>query len=100
MRAYGLTDCIECGCCDLVCPSHIPLTFDFRMAKARIRELADEKARAERARRRFEARSERLDREQQTRDEELERQKAAARTAGPEAIAEIMKRKQQENNED
>lgn len=100
MRAYGLTDCIECGCCDLVCPSHIPLTFDFRMAKARIRELADEKARAERARRRFEARSERLDREQEARDEELERQKDAARRTGPEAIAEIMKRKRQKDDED
>ncbi len=100
MRAYGLTDCIECGCCDLVCPSHIPLTFDFRMAKAHIRELADEKARAARARRRFEARSERLDREQQARDDELERQKDAARTTGAEAIAEIMKRKQQKDDED
>lgn len=100
MRAFGLTDCIECGCCDLVCPSHIPLTFDFRMAKARIRELADEKARAERARRRFEARSVRLDREQQARNEELERQKAAARKSGPEAIAEIMKRKRQKDDED
>ena len=100
MRAYGLTDCIECGCCDLVCPSHIPLTFDFRMAKARIRELADEKARAERARRRFEARSVRLDREQQARNEELERQKDAARKSGPDAIAEIMRRKQQQDDED
>lgn len=100
MRNYGLTDCIECGCCDLVCPSHIPLTFDFRMAKARIRELADEKARAERARQRFEARTERLDREQQERDDELERQKDAARKTGPEAIAEIMKRKQQKNDRD
>jgi len=100
IRAYGLTDCIECGCCDLVCPSHIPLTFDFRMAKARIRELADEKARAERARRRFEARSVRLDREQQARDEELEQQKDTARRTGPEAIAEIMKRKRQKDDED
>jgi electron transport complex protein RnfC len=100
MRDYGLTDCIECGCCDLVCPSHIPLTFDFRMAKARIRELADEKARAERARRRFEARSERLDKEQQARDTELARQKEAARKTGPDAIAEIMKRKQKKDSKD
>ena len=100
MRAYGLTDCIECGCCDLVCPSHIPLTFDFRMAKARILELADEKSRAERARRRFEARTERLDREKQERDNELERQKDAARKTGPEAIAEIMKRNQQKDDGD
>ena len=99
LREFGLTDCIECGCCDLVCPSHIPLTADFRIAKGRIRELADEKARAERARRRFEARNERLEREQRDREEELARQKDAAKAAGPAAIAEILKRKRR-NDED
>ncbi len=29
----GLSDCIECGCCDVVCASHIPLTDNFRDAK-------------------------------------------------------------------
>ena len=100
IRSYGLTDCIECGCCDLVCPSHIPLTFDFRMAKARYREMADEKARAERARLRFEARNERLEKQQKARDDELSRQKEAAQQAGPEAIAAILKRKQQAKDED
>jgi len=98
LREHGLTDCIECGCCDLVCPSHIPLTYDFRMAKARIRELEDEKARAERARRRFEARGDRLQREQREREAELARQKDRARQAGPDAIAEIMKRKQRDGD--
>ncbi len=93
LRYYGLTDCIECGCCDLVCPSHIPLTADFRKAKARIQELADEKARAERARQRFEARAGRLERDQHDRDDELARQKEEARKAGPEAIADILKRR-------
>ena len=99
LREYGLIDCIECGCCDLVCPSHLPLTYDFRMAKARIRELADEKARAERARRRFEARNERRQREQSEREAELARQKAEARQAGPDAIAEILKRKRREDGD-
>ncbi len=98
LRSYGLTDCIECGCCDLVCPSHIPLTADFRKAKARFRELADEKARAERARKRFEARSERLAREQQEREAQLAAQKQAARKAGPAAIAEIMRRKKKDRD--
>jgi len=93
MRDFGLMDCIECGCCDLVCPSRIPLTADFRVAKGRIRELADEKARAARARQRFEARSDRLEREQAERDLELAQQKASAKKAGPSAIAEILKRK-------
>ena len=94
LRDFDLTDCIECGCCDLVCPSHIPLTADFRRAKGRIRELADEKARADRAKRRFETRSRRLEQEHQERAAELARQKSSAKTAGPSAIAEILKRKQ------
>ena len=69
------------------------------MAKARIRELADEKARAERARRRFEARNERRQREQSEREAELARQKAEARQAGPDAIAEILKRKRREDGD-
>jgi electron transport complex protein RnfC len=100
MRNYGLVDCIECGCCDLVCPSHIPLTADFRTAKARIHEMADGKARAERARVRFDARNERLERERHDRDEELMAQKETAKTAGPEAIAEILRRKQDKSGED
>jgi len=98
LRDFGLTDCIECGCCDLVCPSHITLTADFRKAKGRIRELADEKARADRARRRFEARARRLEREQHERDAELARQKLSAKAAGPSAIADILKRKQQKDD--
>jgi electron transport complex protein RnfC len=93
LHAYGLNDCIECGCCDLVCPSRIPLTARFRKAKTRIRELEDEKARAERARLRFEARNARLEREEQERAAELARQKETAKAVGPEAIAEILRRK-------
>ena len=100
LRDFGLMDCIECGCCDLVCPSHIPLTADFRVAKGRIRELADEKARAARARLRFEAGNDRLEREKNDRESELAEQKASAKKAGPAAIAEILKRKQQKSEED
>ena len=97
LRNYGLTDCIECGCCDLVCPSHIPLTAEFRNAKARIQELEDELARAERARYRFESRNERLEKENEARKQELQRQKEDAKKAGPAAIEEIMKRKQRDD---
>jgi electron transport complex protein RnfC len=99
LRVHGLTDCIECGCCDLVCPSHIPLTADFRIAKGRIRELADEKARAERARLRFEARNERLEREQHERESQLDRQKQKAKRAGPAEIAEILKRRNSKDDD-
>lgn len=100
LREFGLTDCIECGCCDLVCPSHIPLTADFRVAKGRIRELADEKARAARARLRFEARNHRLEREKIDREAELALQKASVKKSGPSAIAEILERKRRQNEED
>ena len=100
LRDFGLVDCIECGCCDLVCPSNIPLTADFRVAKGRIREQADEKARAERARRRFEARNERLANERQQREQSLAQQKASAKRAGPAAIAEILRRKQRSDEDD
>lgn len=92
LREYGLTDCIECGCCDLVCPSHISLTAEFRQAKARMRELADEKARAERARRRFEARTQRLDAEERRRADELALQKQQAKKVGPDDIKAILDR--------
>lgn len=92
LRSYGLMDCIECGCCDLVCPSHIPLTADFRMAKARMRELADEVARAERARLRYEFHTQRLDREQLLREQQLEAQKQEARELGPQAIKDVLDR--------
>ncbi len=100
LREFGLIDCIECGCCDLVCPSHIPLTADFRKAKGRMRELADEKARAERARQRFEARNERLEREKREREAELAQQKASAKAAGPAAIAEILERRKREKEDE
>jgi electron transport complex protein RnfC len=99
LRVHGLTDCIECGCCDLVCPSHIPLTANFRIAKSRMSELADEKARAERARRRFEARNERLERERLERESQLDRQKSQAKRAGPAEIAEILQRRKNKDGD-
>ena len=30
---YHLFDCFECGCCSYVCPAHIPLVQEFRLAK-------------------------------------------------------------------
>ena len=34
---YNLMDCFECGSCSFVCPSHIPLVQQFRMAKTALR---------------------------------------------------------------
>jgi ferredoxin len=35
-QEYHLFDCIECGCCAYVCPSHIPLVDYYRFAKSEI----------------------------------------------------------------
>lgn len=99
LRDFGLTDCIECGCCDLVCPSHIPLTANFRQAKARMLELADEKARAERARQRFESRNQRLSADREIREKELAAQKETARKMGPDAIKAIAERTRKKSAE-
>ena len=34
---HALMDCFECGSCSFVCPSHIPLVQEFRIAKAAVR---------------------------------------------------------------
>jgi electron transport complex protein RnfC len=36
-KEHHLFDCFECGCCTFVCPSHIPLVQQFRIAKTAIR---------------------------------------------------------------
>jgi electron transport complex protein RnfC len=46
-QQFNLNDCFECGCCAYVCPSNIPLTQYFRIAKAINREQKIEAAKAE-----------------------------------------------------
>jgi len=43
-QQFNLNDCFECGCCAYVCPSNIPLTQYFRIAKAINREQKIEAA--------------------------------------------------------
>jgi electron transport complex protein RnfC len=38
MDALHVGECFECGCCSYVCPSHIPLVQQFRVAKGMLRE--------------------------------------------------------------
>jgi Na+-translocating ferredoxin:NAD+ oxidoreductase subunit C len=62
---YHLSACIECGACDYVCPSHIPLVAQFRAGKGALAERARVREVAERARERHTAHEARqaLDRE-------------------------------------
>ena len=76
-QEYNLFDCIECGCCDYVCPSHIPLVQYYRFAKSEIWAREREKDQADLARERHEFRQQRIEREKKERADKL-----AAKTQG------------------
>lgn len=76
-REYNLFDCIECGCCAYVCPSHIPLVQYFRFAKCEILSLDRDRQRADLAKSRHARRAERLEAEKREREERLQQKKKA-----------------------
>jgi len=81
-KQLNLDACIECGCCDLVCPSNIPLTETFRFAKSQLRAIEFEEQRAQIAEQTFEAREARLARLEQEKAEALaQRKKSIAERA-------------------
>jgi electron transport complex protein RnfB len=59
-RTGNLALCIECGRCDAVCPSHIPLAATFGSGKLKLAHLDEVRGRAVEAKTRFTKRSERL----------------------------------------
>jgi electron transport complex protein RnfC len=75
LETYGLMDCIECGCCDYVCPSQIPLAECFRDMKPALHEQLTARANATAARTRFDARTARLERIEGERDAALARKR-------------------------
>jgi electron transport complex protein RnfC len=97
-RKFGLDACIECGCCDVVCPSHLPLTRYFRWGKGQLHRQTVERERAEHARQRFEARNARIGQQKAQREARLAAKREAlekARSDGNRgaAIDEIIARK-------
>ena len=94
--SYNLKDCIECGCCSYVCPSDIPLVEYYRIAKSALKQAADEKQQAERAKLRFEARIQRLEEEKLAREakakEAAARRQATMTSTDKNAVAEAMAR--------
>ena len=77
---HHLFDCIECGCCAYVCPSHIKLVDYYRFAKAEIRSQRDAKVKADLARERHEFHQERLERAKREKAEKLAKHKEQAQT--------------------
>lgn len=73
----ALDDCLACGCCAYVCPSHIPLVQSFSHAKGEIWKRAQQKKRNEFTKGLAQARTERLEREARERAEAAARRKAA-----------------------
>lgn len=87
--ALGLADCIACGCCAYVCPSHIPLVQYFYHAKGDLSAKERAKLRTEATKKLGVARQERLDREAREKAEAAARRKAerAAQQAAAAAAA-------------
>ena len=75
LSALQLDACLLCGCCDTVCPSHIPLTERFRAAQQTQLQANLEAQRADSARARFDAREQRLQQRQQQREQRLQQRK-------------------------
>jgi electron transport complex protein RnfC len=70
LEEHNLFDCIECGACEYVCPSHIALVDYYRAGKVHLDAARQVKSNAAQARRRFEfhqLRLARLEREQSLR---------------------------------
>src|SRR5690606_23916229 len=61
LETLGLDDCIECGCCDVVCPSHIVLTERFRSAKRAVAQHARRQTLSSEAEERHKRRERRLE---------------------------------------
>jgi electron transport complex protein RnfC len=79
--ALHLAACIECGCCDVVCPSHIPLVRQFQTAKRQQAEWLAAQNRANHAKARYQARLARKAREEQARQDNARRSKESIQDA-------------------
>ena len=74
---HNLKDCIECGCCSYVCPSHIPLVDYFRFAKDEVREQKKIQKKSDLSRERHEFLLFRKERDKREREEKRAAHKAA-----------------------
>ncbi len=75
--ALGLKDCIACGCCSYVCPSHIPLVHYFNFAKGELMTQERAKLKQEATKKLAEERTARMQRIERERAEAAAKRKAA-----------------------
>lgn len=73
----GLLDCIFCGSCAYVCPSHIPLVQYFQYARGELVDRQRQQHRQEETKRLIAQRAERLQREAREKRQRLAKQQAA-----------------------
>ncbi len=74
--SFGLIDCIGCGSCAYVCPSHIPLVQYFNFAKGELENRQRTEQKAIETRKLTQARNARLERQSRERLEAAARRKA------------------------
>ncbi len=86
--------CIECRCCDVVCPSAIPLTAQFIQAKEHKHRQNNEQIAADLAKQRYDKRQRRLQKEQSGKRRTRLKEKAAPATpqSRKDLIAQALKR--------
>lgn len=82
---YGLRDCILCGCCSYVCPSHIPLVQYFQYAMGRQDERRNAERKTDHIKRLTEARAARLAEEEAAKTAAKAAKAAKAKPAKPAA---------------
>ncbi|MDD4930208.1 MAG: electron transport complex subunit RsxC [Gallionella sp.] len=75
--SQGLKDCIACGCCSFVCPSHIPLVHYFNFAKGELMEQERGKLKQEATKKLADERIARIQRIEQERQAAAAKRKAA-----------------------
>jgi electron transport complex protein RnfC len=82
LRQLGVRDCIDCGLCDYVCPSQIPLADRFRHARRRLNEAEALASKAAAARERHELHKRRLQEAATAEQQAFESVRSRARRPG------------------
>jgi len=92
VQNYNLFDCIECGCCTYVCPSHIPLVQYFRFAKTEIWAQELDRKKSDHARERHEFNQYRAERKKLEKEEARRKKQAQLKNSDQNEVAAALAR--------